>query len=72
MIPSWYTPGLLYGGGVPGVKMGEHQIETQKVSLSKTEIKFPLIHSKKPGSLSLDNETIANVLEKEDLYRTQS
>ncbi|MFP4444085.1 MAG: hypothetical protein ACLFST_13275 [Spirochaetia bacterium] len=50
----------------------EHEIETQRVSLSETVINFPLIHSKNPGSLSLDNETIAKALDEEDLYRTQS
>ncbi|HEV8058389.1 MAG TPA: hypothetical protein VGP68_00830 [Gemmataceae bacterium] len=43
------------------------EAEISKDSVKHERIKFPLVHSKHPGSLNLTNEQIAEILNEEDV-----
>ena len=45
-----------------------HELETDKIYLEKRKVTLPLVPSQNPGALLIDAETIAAVLEKEDVY----
>ena len=45
----------------------EHELESGTMNFERRKITLPLVPSKRPGSINIDSDKIAKLLEKEDL-----
>ncbi len=46
----------------------EHELETSGPGFERRRVRLPLVPSKKPGSLFINSDDIAAVLEREDFH----
>ena len=46
----------------------EHEVEGSKLNIESQRVTFPLVPSKSPGSIDLDGEKIAKIMEAEDRH----
>ena len=46
----------------------EHEVEANAANLDSRRISLPLVPSKRPGSVFIDSEKIAEIFERDDLH----